>query len=237
MEIEPNADGEDLANISTASTVVIDPQLINAVQAFYDEFLDRQPDQQEIDDMGHYIVRQPNVIDEAVEQARHRRVTHAECEDRYRRELDRADEAVERARGRVRELESYVRIIKEREMDARDRVKRLEEQRRLAHEDYSIMKSSRIEAISILKEQKEANAKLRGELFLIKEAKKKEDTDEDPVILAAAGPAFGEAKHADMMPHEVRGLIAASQGDGSSEGDSDVGECEEANLKKGKPKN
>ena len=164
-------------------------------------------------------------------------MTHAECEDRYRRELDRADEAVERARGRVRELESYVRIIKEREMDARDRVKRLEEQRRLAHEDYSIMKSSRIEAISILKEEKEANAKLRGELFLIKEAKKKEDTDEDPVILAAAGPAFGEAKHADMMPHEVRGLIAASQGDGSSEGDSDVGECEEANLKKGKPKN
>ena len=36
------------------------------MQAFYDEFLDRQPDQQEIDDMGHYIVRQPNVIEEAV---------------------------------------------------------------------------------------------------------------------------------------------------------------------------
>ena len=147
------------------------------------------------------------------EQARHRKVTHAECEDRYRRELDRADEAVEQASERVRELESYVRIVKEREIDARDRVARLEEQRRVAREDYSIMKSSRVEAISILKEQREVNAKLRSEQFLIKEgkkhAKKKEDSDEDPVILAAAGPAFGRAKHADIMPHEVCGLIAA----------------------------
>ena len=50
----------------SSDTVIVREDLIVQVRAFFAEFLEDIPDQQEIYDMGHYICKQPGAIEGAL---------------------------------------------------------------------------------------------------------------------------------------------------------------------------
>ena len=126
----------------SSDTVIVCEDLIVQVRAFYAEFLEDIPDQQEIDDMGHFINKQPGAIEGALMVIRSERARGDLLNETATRATDAQDEfedKLEKADERIKQLEKELRRKNEKVTDIGERLDRTLARYWHLKDDYELM--------------------------------------------------------------------------------------------------
>ena len=126
----------------SSDTVIIREDLVLQARAFYVEFLDDIPDQQEIDDLGHFICKQPEAIEGALMTLRSERARAdlmSETATRAAGEQEENEVRLERADERIKELGKELRRKSEAVLDLGERLERSLVRYRHLKDDYELM--------------------------------------------------------------------------------------------------